>query len=93
MPAEGMRRGNRSQGHAGRRTSRGETAPQIAVGTIAADRVSQSDVVDEMASDAETESASHADSLRLAVVAEPRIASMAGPTVGGDAVHPPPASR
>ena len=72
MPAEGMRRGNRSQVHAGRRTSRGESAPQIAVGSIAVDRVSQSDVVDEMASDAETESSSHADSLRLAVVAEPR---------------------
>ena len=72
MPAEGMRRGNRSQVHAGRRTSRGESAPLIAVGSIAVDRVSQSDVVDEMASDAETESSSHADSLRLAVVAEPR---------------------
>jgi GNAT superfamily N-acetyltransferase len=67
-----MRRGNRSQVHAGRRTSRGESAPLIAVGTIAADRVSDSNVADAMANDAGTESSSHADSLRLAVVAEPR---------------------
>ena len=66
MPAEGMRRGSRSQVHAGRRTSRGESAPLIAVGTIAADRVSESNVADAMANDAGTESPSHADSLRLA---------------------------
>ena len=74
MPAEGMRRGIRSQVHAGRRSSHDGAAPQIAVGTIADDRASDA-AADATAADGEMESSTHADSLRLAVVAEPRTAA------------------
>ena len=74
MPAEGMRRGTRSQVDASRRSSRDVATPQIAVGTIADDRASDA-AADATGADGEMESSTHADSLRLAVVAEPRTAA------------------
>ena len=74
MPAEGMRKGNRSQAHAARRTSRGGVAAQIAIGSLADEQASNA-VADAMATDGGEESSSHADRLRLAVVAEPRTSS------------------